>query len=192
MKIASLPSPALTSAHKIKEYTCVKKTALRSGNHVMALAPMMITSTFVGTSVQSLPAPAATLCLVLTPAVPASSPTEREQQFASRALSLQTLAPPRWTVLVIMWRTVPTGATAMKTAPPLSPAPTFAHKIKGYTCVERSVLRRGDPVTDPAPMMITTNFVGTSVQSLPAPAATPCLVLTLADPASSPLSELMG
>ena len=45
MMTAPPPSPALTSAQKIKDYTCVEKTALKSGNLVTAPALMMITST---------------------------------------------------------------------------------------------------------------------------------------------------
>ena len=146
----------------------------------------MITSTCAETSVQSLPAPAATLCPDLTPAVPVSSPSYSREKLGSHVSQTRTSgAAPGWTVWVFIL--IQTGASAMKTALPLSPDLTSAHKIQDYTCAETSVQRSGNLVMDPALLMITPTGVGTSVQSLPAPAATLCQgMIFLAVPASSP------
>ena len=145
--------------------TCVEKTVLRSGSPAMETAPMMITSTCVETSAQSLPAPAATLCLDLTPAVPASSPSSTGVWRMSPVLTMEMkkdcYAAPRWTVLVVS--SGESMASAMTTAPPPSPVLTSAHKIMDSTFAEKTALRSGHLAMDPALMMITSTCVGTSV-----------------------------
>ena len=141
MKTALPPSPVLTSAHKIKDSTCVDKTALRSGNLVTAPAPTMITSTCVETSAQSLPAPAATQSVVLTPAVPASSHSylmERHTSHVSPQRKIPCCALPRWTVLVSFHLHLQTMASAMLTALPTSPDQTSAHQSWDSTCVDKT------------------------------------------------------
>ena len=132
------PSPALTSAHKIKDSTCAGRSAWRSGNLVMAPAPMMITSTCVETSAQSLPAPAATQSVVLTSAVPVSSHSYSMMHYISHVWMMvmrkDCSAAQRWTVLVNLLRT--SMAFALMTALPPSPVLTSAHRIKDSTCVE--------------------------------------------------------
>ena len=157
----------------------------------MAPASMMITSTCVETFVQSLPAPAATLWLDLTPAVPVSSPSYLEDKPSSHVWT-----PGRWRAGGALRRWTPlvashTTDSAMTTARPPSPALTSANMIMDCTCVERNALRIGNLATEAASMMITCTCVETSAQSLPAPAAMQFLALQLAVPVSSP-SFLMG